>query len=423
MKLAHILFGTAVVLMPVSYATKSLLGLDDALWVDPSLVLASLAFLLLLPKWGDFLSEPLRPVFLCSFAISLVVIPAILSGLFLKPTPLIYNIFREPLRLWLILLWFNTSCWFLQENPRLVFRCTAIAVILALFSGLYLYAVVPGWVPANTVTSMYARLYFIRQAIWIDDFPIPRMGGLFIEAPPFGLFMFSAAIVLLIAKRSGRRSSLFSWALWFALLGTLLSLTDQVLLGAAVGLGLALPFLLPRQRWYFWPVLLFALAIPAGLIINSAVLKTRQFAGTPSTIYINGSSVGERTFHTRYALSMLTNDERATLFGFGPGRYGEYASESGYFPETVTMQFSALEILCEWGIAGFTLLGACCVLLFLTLFNKQGLFSAGLFLGLLLANSFQANWKWEGVFLAIAALYTGLFPREENRPEVQSVTT
>jgi hypothetical protein len=284
-----------------------------------------------------------------------------------------------------------------------------------------MYAVVPGWLPANAVTAMYAKIYFIRQAIWLDDFPVPRMGGLFVEAPPFGLFMFSASIVLLIARKTGNRSTLLSWALWIALVGTLLSLTDQVLLGATVGLGLALPSLLPRRAWYFWPVLVLSLAIPIGLILHSTIAKTQQFSSTPSALYINGSSVGERAFHTHYGLSLLTGDAKATVFGVGPGRYGEYAAESGYFPQTVTMQFSALEILCEWGVVGFTILGACCLLLFLTFLREQGLFSAGLFLGLLLANSFQANWKWEGAFLAIAALYIGLFQQATDKSEVYVV--
>ncbi len=51
---------------------------------------------------------------------------------------------------------------------------------------------------------------------------------------------------------------------------------------------------------------------------------------------------------------LLEAHPAASLFGIGPGRYGEYASETGYFPDTVNMQTSELELLVEWGVIGLT---------------------------------------------------------------------
>lgn len=408
MRVSWFLYGAAVVLMPVSYATKSLLHLENILWVDPSLVLVTIVFLLLLPRWGDFLAEPLRSIFLITVGLALLTIPAMVSGFLLRPTPQLYDILREPLRFWLLLIWLLTSCWFFRENPQLVFRCTAIAALFAFLTGLYMYGVVLGDLPANSATTTYARVYFLRQAIWVNTFPIPRMGGLFIEAPPFGLFMFSSTIILLNGWRLGYRSRLVRYGIWISIVGTVFSLTDQVLLGAAVGLGLALPSLVDRRSWRFWISLSLALTFIAVLLIQSLIAKTQQFSGSSSAIYINGSSIGERTFHTRYGFLLLSSDAKRVLFGLGPGRYGEYAAETGYFPDSVTMQFSLLEILCEWGVIGLAIAGGVCCLFFLALWRTSGIFGCGLFFGLLLANSFQSNWKWEGAFLAVAALYTSL---------------
>lgn len=413
MKIAQFLYGLAVILMPVSYAVKSLLELK-VLWINPSLILTAAAFLMLIPQWGDFLEDDLRPVFLCSIAIALATIPATLSGILLRPTPFVYDAVREPLRLWLLLFWLLTSCWFLRNNPRLVFRCTAIAVFFALAAGIYMYGIIPGWFPATPVIAAYARAYFLRQLAWVGPFPVPRMSGLFVEAPPFGLFMLSSAIVLLCGWRLGERQPLLRWGIWASLLGTLLSFTDQVLTGAAIGLGVALPSVLPRRRWYFWPTLLLAIVLPVGLLWQSVTAKTQPSEGVPSVIDINGSSVGERTFHTRYGLSLLTMEGKAVLFGIGPGRYGEYATETGYYPNTVTMQFSLMEILCEWGVAGIVLLVAICLLFSRALWRTGGIVSLAFFAGLLIADGFQSNWKWEGTFLAMAVLYHSTHPRCSN---------
>jgi hypothetical protein len=114
--------------------------------------------------------------------------------------------------------------------------------------------------------------------------------------------------------------------------------------------------------------------------------------------------VGERSFHLRYGWLILGAHPAATLFGIGPGRYGEYAADSGDFPDTVNMQTSEMEILVEWGVAGLAtwlvLLGG----LAWRAAQLHGLLGLGLVVALVIADSFQANWKHEAMFLAVAAL-------------------
>jgi hypothetical protein len=119
---------------------------------------------------------------------------------------------------------------------------------------------------------------------------------------------------------------------------------------------------------------------------------------------VNGGSVSERSFHINYGLSLLGAHPAASLFGIGPGRYGEYASETGYFLDTVNMQTSELELLVEWGVIGLTVWIALLGCVAARVWELNGLLGFGLLLGLILADSFQANWKYEAVFLAIGAL-------------------
>jgi hypothetical protein len=132
------------------------------------------------------------------------------------------------------------------------------------------------------------------------------------------------------------------------------------------------------------------------------VKQTASSAGIVS--WINGASLGERSFHARYGLSLLQTHPAATLFGIGPGRYGEYASETGDFPDTVNMQTSELEILVEWGVIGLAVWAVLLACITARVWEVHGVLGVGLLLGLILADSFQANWKYEAAFLAMGAL-------------------
>jgi hypothetical protein len=249
----------------------------------------------------------------------------------------------------------------------------------------------------------YTRAYLLRQTIGFNGIPIPRMGGLFFEAPPFGLFMFSMVVVLFLIREKGLYTRWTSWGITFALLGVLFSLADQVLLAATVGLLFSLPLMAKKHPRIAWPlVVIVTIAVCAFEFQSLTVKKNSDTTGIVTRV--NGGSVSERSFHVQYGLLLLEAHPAASLLGIGPGRYGEYASETGYFPDTVNMQTSELELLVEWGVIGLTLWIALLGCVAVRVWEGNGMLGLGLLLGLILADSFQANWKYEAVFLAIGAL-------------------
>jgi hypothetical protein len=70
------------------------------------------------------------------------------------------------------------------------------------------------------------------------------------------------------------------------------------------------------------------------------------------------------------------------------------------------MQTSEVELLVEWGAIGLAAWVALIACVIARAWEVHGVLGLGLVLALILADSFQANWKHEAVFLAIAALCT-----------------
>jgi hypothetical protein len=401
------IFVVTLALTPVSVACKFLLGATDALWIDPSLLLSLLVLLLLLPRWQDFLHDSLRPLVAGAALLVLASLGCALSGAILRPPASLYTVLREPLRLWLNLAWFITAAWFCRFRPRAVLVGSILAVIFALGAGIYLELAAFHFAPAPALVAAYTRSYMARQTIWFQGFPVPRMGSLFFEAPPFGLFMFSMLVVLrrMRAFSPAFLPGLTGAASFLAGLGVLLSLSDQVLMAGAIGVFSGLPGKtgVPKRPAMMWGLALLVTVLICAFEFQSLVGKQAS-SDTGVVSRINGSSVGERNFHLRYGLHLLGAYPAATLLGVGPGRYGEYAADIGTFPNTVNMQTSEMEILVEWGLGGVVvwmfLLGA----LAGRIQSLHGIAGLGLLLALIIADSFQANWKYEGIFLAIAAL-------------------
>jgi hypothetical protein len=397
-----LLYVAAVALTPVSVASKYLLGATTSTWIDPSLLLSLAALLTLLPCWEDFLESELQLPMVAAGLLFLASLVSALSGLVLRPPESLYTVLREPLRLWLNLAWFITSVWFLRHRPRVVLIGSIIAVSFALIAGIYLELAAFRLVPAPELASSYARTYLIRQTLWFHGFPLLRMGGLFFEAPPFGLFMFSQFVVLALLREGALLRRWSATSLVFAGFGLLFSLSDQVFIAAAVGIFSGLSRL--RKRWKVMPwIAVIALVVVCGFELEALAIK--QVSSTNGIVsWINGGSVGERDFHVRYGLSLLGEHPAAAFFGVGPGRYGEYAADTGDFPSTVNVQTSEMEILVEWGALGLALW----LLLFGSFaargFQAYGVLGLGFVVGLLIADSFQANWKHEAVFLALAVL-------------------
>ena len=402
-RLATLFYAGALALTPVSVACKFLLGATDVTWIDPSLLLSMLALLALVPYWEDFLQDELRPIVAGAAVLTLTSICCALSGMLLRPPSSLYTVMREPLRLWLNLGWLVASAWFLKHRPRVVLVGAIVAVMFGLGAGIYLELAAFHLVPAPALVASYARSYLARQTLWYHGFPLLRMGSLFFEAPPFGLFMFSMFVVLRRVQGSFLSRRWSAAGLMAAALGVLFSLSDQVLLAGAVGVFSGLPQM-ARKR----PAVTWSLAIVVTLLVCVFELQSFDVKQTSSNTgvvtRINGGSVGERSFHLQYGWQLLGAHPAAALFGIGPGRYGEYAADSGDFPNTVNMQTSEMEILVEWGVAGLAVWIALLACLAFRIAHLHGVPGLGLLTALIIADSFQANWKHEAVFLAIAAL-------------------
>jgi hypothetical protein len=409
-KIATSFFLAALALTPVSVGCKFLLGATDSVWIDPSLLLSLVALLFLLPHWEDFLATELRMLTAAAGLLALASLGSAVSGMLLRPPASLYIVFREPLRLWLNLGWLVTCGWFLRYRPRVVLTGAVTAVIFALSAGIYLELSAFRLVPAPVLVASYARSYLARQTLWFEGFPLLRMGSLFFEAPPFGLFMFSMFLVLRRLQHFGRRWSIAGMSA--AALGGLFSLSDQVYLAGAVGAFSGLPTMAKKR-----PATAILSVGMLMVLLGSYELQTlavkHASSDTGVVTRINGGSVGERNFHLRYGLRILGAHPAASVFGIGPGRYGEYAAESGNYPDTVTMQTSEMEILVEWGVAGLALWIALFAGFGYRLAQLHGVAGPGLLLALAIADSFQANWKHEAVFLALAALLVTPGSREE----------
>jgi hypothetical protein len=406
LRVATVLYSIAVVAIPVSVTAKFLLGMTGATWIDPTLLLALAALLALFPHWGDFLIGELRLVVIGAAVLFFLSMVCALSGILLRPPSSLYVALREPLRLLLNLCWFLSSCWFFVYRRRVTLLCSVFAVVFCLGTGIYFHLVAFTLAPAPAPVVSYTQAYLLRQTIWFNGIPIPRMGGLFFEAPPFGLFMLSMVVVLSLIREKERYARWTSWGIGLAVLGVLFSLADQVLLAATVCLLFSLPRLAEKHPRIAWPLAIVVTIAVCAFEFQSVTVKDTS-SNTGIVSRVNGGSVSERSFHLRYGLLLLEADPAATLFGIGPGRYGEYASETGYFPDTVNIQTSELELLVEWGVIGLTVWIALLGCVIVRIWEVNGVVGFGLLLGLILADSFQANWKYEAVFLALGALIYG----------------
>ncbi|MBB6146591.1 hypothetical protein HNQ77_004570 [Silvibacterium bohemicum] len=414
MKVASFFYALALLTLPVGPATKLLLGREEMVWLDPTLIFGVLAFAALIPAWRAEHSRQLPQVAPILSGLALICIACALSGYLLRLPENLYGALREPLKFFLMIIWFVTSCWFLRFRSSLVFRWASVAAVLGILSGLSIYFMAAGLLPVSAGAVSYSRLYILRQSIWFDFTPIPRMGGLFIEAPPFGLTMLALWVLFCVALRSGVRTKATLIGAGFSLIGALASLSDQVTVGLAICATASVLSITTRPRWMKRAVLSFTVVVFIGVCVLSLQSKLTAAADAQTAVNIYRNSVGERTFHLNYGLSVLRREPSAALFGIGPGRYGEYVAETGLFPAETTMQYTGPELLVEWGVAGVAVWLLAIVLLSDQVWKLHAMGGLGMLIGLLISDSFQANWKLEAVFLAIAALCTSQLASSKN---------
>lgn len=416
MKISSILYGLALLSLPLGPALKLMFGSEEMVWIDPTLIFAALAFVALIPIWNSSDSIELAGPTLATVVLTLLCIASALSGYLIRPSTKPYDALREPIRFFLTMLWFLTSCWFLRFRRKFVFRCAAAAVLLALLSGIYVDLAAAGFIPAPQQVTEYAQIYILRQLIYVGGQLIPRMGGFFIEAPPFGLFMLSMAAFSYLAYRADIRQAWIRSGLILSLIGLFASLADQALLGFFIAIPTVILSIKSRRRWVK-PILVITFgALLAILGLESLTAKLMSEAQTTSTTHIYQDSVGERSFHVEYGLSLFLDKPVASFLGIGPGRYGEYVAETGLFPDTVTMQTTEPELLIEWGVLGLGVWIVVIALTARTAWRLHGLMGVGLLVGICLADSFQSNWKAEAAFLAIAALCSPSLADKDEEP-------
>lgn len=396
----------ALLAMPLSYALKDIFGLVNVTWIDPTLILGLAVFFLL----GLPVKEKV-PLWLIGFAFL-----SAFTGMFLMSASLdreksALNVYYvEPIRLTLNMIWFWVSISFLKSDRKFVLRWLAICVAWELFIGCYLYAAFYDLVPVPDSAKIYLEIYKTRQALELGDLTIYRMAGTFTESPPFGLFMFCCfaifALTLLGNEAKGdRQFRIWVWvgavcAFW----GTLTSLSDQALI-ALLTFGFALLLAHKGRNGIARRLLWSSIAVILALyLVNAVATKGKSesaYTGDPM-----GTSIGERSFHAKYGLGLFMEQPASIVMGIGPGRYGDYAVRTGFFPSTVTTQSAAIDWAVEYGFLGSSLIGVWLFRIGSRAVLGFGMIGAGALAALLIANMFQANWLWESWFLALAFLYS-----------------
>jgi hypothetical protein len=216
-------------------------------------------------------------------------------------------------------------------------------------------------------------------------------------------------VVFCTALRSGKYKAVCIAGVIFSFTGAIASFADSILPAAAL-CAAASVFVVPMRRAWLKPVLLLAaVAVLAWAGITSLGSKVGAEVSTANVSDIE-SSIGQRNFHLSYGLGLL-QEPRATLLGIGPGRYGEYVAGTGLFTDTTTMQYTLPEILVEWGVVGLAVWLGVIAAVAIAVWRVGGPAGLAMLLALFVADSFQASWEQEALFLAIAALCSqGLAP-------------
>jgi hypothetical protein len=407
-RLARWLYGLALLAMPLSYATRDLLGVVGITWVDPTLILGLAVFLLM----GTPMKEK-APLWLVGFAF----VSAFIGMFLMHASPdrekdALYVYYVEPIRLALNIIWFWVSISFLKLDRKFVLRWLAIGVAWEFSIACYMYLAFFDLVPVPQAVKLYLDIYKTRQVVFWGDVPIYRMAGTFTESPSFGLFMFCCFVIFALALSSSTGKDDRRFGIWLragaicAFLGTVASLSDQTLIAL---LTLGLIFALVRTgrnsavRTLLWFSLVLVLALYSADALATRWKSDSYYSGDPM-----GTSISERSFHARYGLGLFIEQPASMITGIGPGRYGDYAVRTGYFPSTVTTQFTIIEWVVEYGFLGLCLIGRWLFRIGSHAVFGYGIIGAGALTALLIANMFQANWKWEAWFLALAFLYASV---------------
>ena len=233
------------------------------------------------------------------------------------------------------------------------------------------------------------------------------MGGLFFEAPPFGLFMFSMVVVLFLIREKGLYTRWTSWGITFAVLGVLFSLADQVLLAATVGLLFSLPRMGKKHPRIAWPLAIIVTIAVCAFEFQSITVKEslrhhrhrdqsqRRQCERAKLSYSLWAATCSRLILQR-AFLVSARDAMVSM----RARPGISRILSTCKHRSWSFWWSGVSLGLPYGLrSSDAWLSA--------IWEVNGVLGFGLLLGLILADSFQANWKYEAVFLAVGALSCG----------------
>jgi hypothetical protein len=419
MKAATFFYALALLLLPFSYAIKSMLLVFNIPWIDPGLILGLIAFVLTKARMPD------RRAF---WIIGWAFVAAFIGSFFLavtehtvdRPRSPLYILYVEPLKLSLNIIWYWVSIKFITEKRDFVIRWLAISVAIQFSIATYLCSTLYDLTPVPDTVALYLSLYRQRQTLWWGDMPIFRMAGTFDESPPFGLFMFGCFVIfaLWLATDANSLKRHRKWAIFGAIVsgvGGFASLSDQIIV-AFIIFGVFWYSALRRRfgtRSGLYSIGEAILGVGlllgiSGYTISRLVAKWQEAASyqATKTTDVMGTSGAERAFHLRYGLEILGEFPLTIWTGIGPGRYGDYAYRTGLFAPTVTIQNTPLNWLVEYGLVGTGLICAWLWNIHRVSRRAYGGLATAAMIALLLANLSQGNWLWEAWFLALAFLYS-----------------
>lgn len=389
--------------IPMSFAIKNMFNLN-IFWVEPSFIISLLiilAYYVKINNHNDKMYPGMRKSMIYFFVFAYSYIFSILINIFYYNEGNILLKFTEGTKLLLgvCLSYVIYKLLFYYKNR--IYYLIAISSIIQMLIAIYFYGIFKYNLPASSNLILYVTDYFNRQAIWTST-PIPRLGGTFFESPPFGLFMLGSLFCLILLKDDNISLKKHISFCLIPFLGAIFSFSSQIIVGLLIFfLGLFLIIILPRKLLNSF-LLIYSGILIIGLIAILTIININTNFD-PNEIY--GNSSGERLYHIIFSFSLIISSFKNLLIGVGPGNYGVYLSDfSSYFPETVTPQVSFVEIIVEAGLLSFVTL----IIALISLINKQikagQIKEAFMFIGFIVASSFQATWKWPILFVFFAIM-------------------
>lgn len=382
-----------------SYAVKDILNLN-IIWIDPA-ILISVPILIALNRTKTIYFHKGSLIIL--FLATMSVVSGQLLRLYHYFTGegfLDYGMLREYIKILGGLIIFTLLINLYSLSGGKIKKYIALSVILHFVIAIFLWFVAMGILPSSGNLGAWAVSYGNWQNLWIGDFKLVRLGGLFPESPPFGLYMFGSFIMLKFCSFSN--TFLTKLGTNLAFMGSILSFSDQILIAVFVIVlyiyRKKIISLISKRNPLFFIIATFGiLALPLFSfgILGSVSNKISEIGSSESIYRMSGA---ERAFHTFYSLSILENNPFSLLFGIGPGQYGYYAEKTRLFPSTVNIQVFPVEIVLEYGM--IMLLSA------IILFTQHAKYIKGqqiiMIIAILAAVLFQANWKWPIIFAVMS---------------------